>query len=239
MEEHRVQKFIAQSGFASRRKAEELIEKKAVKVNGEIIKLGDKCKQTDIITINNKKINLNENKKIYIALNKPINYICSNKDEFGRKNIFNLIKKEDSISSLFSVGRLDKDTTGLILITNDGDFSQQIIHPSKNILKTYNLLLDKKLINKDKEIIQSGLKIDNYQLSKCYIKELDKEKFNYTIQIYEGKKRQIRKIFEKQNYSVLKLHREKIGNLSLKELNIKQGEYKKYSKQELIKKIFN
>jgi pseudouridine synthase len=235
MDEFRVQKLISQSGFCSRRNAEKLIEEKKVKVNNKIISLGDKCNLNDKITIDDKLISLDV-KKIYIIMNKQKGYVCSKKDEFNRKTIFDLLSLKDNHSSLFSVGRLDKDTTGLIIITNDGDFAQKIIHPSSKISKEYIVQIDRNLKNKDKLFLESGIKLYNKQLTPCTIKRLSQKK--YLVRIFEGKKRQIREMFLKFNYNIISLHRIKIGNLDLEKYNLKYGEYKFVKKEELKNKIF-
>ncbi len=231
----RVQKFISISGFASRRKAEDLIRNGRVKVNGKIINLGDKCFPNDLIEIDNKKINFNLNEKIYIVLNKKVGYTSSKSDEFNRKTIYNLLKPSDNKSNLFSVGRLDRNTSGLIILTNDGGLSQRIIHPSKKIPKEYVIGLNKKLKNEDRLKIENGLILDGFQLSKCNIYPLGS---NYRIIIYEGRKRQIRRIFEMVGYEVISLKRTRIGNLNLNLLNLKEGEYKLVKKEFLEKNIF-
>lgn len=237
MEEQRVQKFISLSGIASRRKAEELIEQGKVKVNGKVISLGDKCLPTDKIEVENKKIHFNTKDKTYIILNKSYGVVTTKSDELGRKNIFDLLKPKDRQDNLFSVGRLDKDTTGLLILTNDGDFNQQIIHPSKKISKEYIIKIDRELENQDKIQIQKGIELDNYKLKRTFIKPIGEK--TYLVKIYEGRKRQVRRMFEEFDYNVLKLTRIRIGNLDLKDLNLKLGEYKIVTKDYLLKNIFD
>lgn len=272
----RVQKFIALSGFASRRKAEELIQENRVQVNGKTITIGDKCSKNDIITIDNKKINFNTEQNTYIVMNKKKGLVCSKSDELGRKTVFDALSKQDQQSNLFTVGRLDKNSSGLLLITNDGLFAQRIIHPSSKILKTYIATLDKNLIENDKKKLQEGITLEGYKLSKCIIEKikpkLEKTKVEtknitntqktnilennnnsnnnttnnlksniehkYIVKISEGRKRQIREMFKKLNYNVKDLSRIKIGNMDLKDLKLKTGEYKQISRNELEKMIF-
>lgn len=236
MEEQRVQKFIALSGIASRRKAEELIEQGRVKVNDKQITIGDKCLPTDKIKVNNKLINFDTDDKKYIIINKSYGYITTKSDELGRKTVFDLLKPQDRKKNLFSVGRLDKDTTGLLILTNDGDFNQQIIHPSKKISKEYIVILDKELENQDKIEIQKGIELDNYKLKRTHIKQIGE--LTYLVKIFEGRKRQVRRMFEEFNYNIVKLTRIRIGNLDLKDTNLKHGEYEIVSKEFLLKKIF-
>ncbi len=229
----RVQKFISVSGYTSRRKAEELIREGRVKVNNEIVSLGDTCSETDEIKIDDVKISFDLKDKIYIIMNKPMGVVCSNDDPHNPSNVFDLLSKSDSKSNLFSIGRLDKYTTGLIILTNDGEFSQKVIHPSSKIKKEYMLLLNKDLDDKDKNAIENGLVLDGYQLSKCVINEVGNK--TYTISINEGKKRQVRRVFEIKDYKVINLKRTKIGNLELKKFNLEEGQYKIVKKTDLDK----
>lgn len=235
MNKERVQKFISISGYCSRRKAEELIKEKRVKVNGEIIEIGGQCFPTDKITIDNKEISFSLDKKKYIILNKPKGYVCSREDKFNSKTIFDIILKNDFENNLFSIGRLDKDTEGLIIITNDGGMNQRIIHPSKKIEKEYILKLNKKLNDVDKKSIESGLVLEGYKLSRCKITEIKNN--IYSIIINEGRKRQIRNVFSMKKYRVEDLKRVRIGNLRLNEKEIKTGKYKIVNK-EFINKVF-
>lgn len=234
--EHRVQKFIALSGLCSRRKAEELISEGKVTVNGKKISLGDKANFKDIIEVSGKKISFSFNFE-YIVMNKKKGYITSKKDELNRKTVFDLLKPKDNQSNFFSIGRLDKDTTGLLIITNDGNFAQRIIHPSSSIPKVYNATLNRELNSKDLKLISGGLLIDKYKLKPCKIKKVDSCVYNVTI--YEGRNRQIRKMFSQRGYDVIALHREKIGNLSISNFKLKQGDYIKLPKKELEKSLFN
>lgn len=232
----RVQKFIALSGYCSRRKAEELIEQKKVTVNDKLISLGDMCCDKDTIKINGKKIQFNIDDKIYIILNKKKGYVTTKSDELNRKTIYNLLDKKDNKKNLFSVGRLDKETSGLIILTNDGDIAQKIIHPSSKIAKEYIGTLNHPLDGKDKISIEKGLILDDIKLSPCKIRRLCQKK--YLIKIYEGRKRQIRRMFEQKSYKVTDLKRIKIGGLDLRSLNINEGEYKIVSLKE-IENVFN
>lgn len=236
MEKARVQKFIALSGYCSRRKAEELIERGVVKVNGVISKLGDQCLPTDSIYVEGKKINFNVSDKVYIVMNKARGYVCSNEDKYNEKTVFDLLDKKDNKAGIFSVGRLDKDTTGLLILTNDGDFAQKVIHPSSKIKKEYIANLDRKLEDRDRISIEKGLVLDDIKLSTCKIKEIG-EKL-YLVSIWEGRKRQVRRMFEMKNYKVFSLRRVRIGNLDLKSFNLKIGEYKVVKLKDLDK-IFN
>ncbi len=235
MEKQRVQKFIQLSGLYSRRKAEELIAKGLVKVNNEVISLGDMCTQNDEIKINDQKINFENKTKKYYLLNKSRGYVCSNDDPHNKETVFDLLKGEDT-TGLFSVGRLDKDTTGLLILTNDGDFANKIIHPSSKIKKEYIAKLNKKLDLNHKKQIEKGIILDDYKLTPCSIKQLGDK---FLIKINEGKKRQIRRMFEKFNYLVTDLERIKIGKLELRKSGLRPGKFKKVNLELLEKEIFN
>lgn len=232
MEKARVQKWIANSGYCSRRKAEELIEKGVVKVNGSLAKLGDQCLISDKIEVSGKIIKA-EDKKIYIILNKPKGFVCSKDDPYNPQTIYDLIDEKDGKNLVKSVGRLDKPTTGLLILTNDGDFSQKIIHPSSSIIKEYLAHLDGNLSEIDKKTIERGVQVDGYRLSPCKIWNLKAN--SYVVRINEGRKRQVRKMFEARDLKVLDLKRTKIGGLDLKDLDIPLGKYKVVSKQDLMK----
>lgn len=236
MEEmQRVQKIIQSSGLYSRRKAEELIAQGKVTVNGCQVSLGDHCTREDEIKINHKILKFSNQEKVYILMNKKRGYVCSNDDPHNKEIVFDLLKKEDNIPGLFTVGRLDKDTSGLLIITNDGDFSNTIIHPSSKIQKEYLATLNKPLEQSHKSQLEKGIKLDGYKLSPCSIKQLGKE---YQIKINEGKKRQIRRMFETFGYKVETLHRTRIGKLSIQKTGMKPGKYKKLPKEFFEKKIF-
>lgn len=237
MEKARVQKFIALSGLCSRRKAELLIEDGRVKINSKVAVLGDQCLPTDIIKVDNKPILFDLEDKVYIVLNKPRGYVTTKADEFNRDTVFDLLKKNDMKPNLFSIGRLDKETSGLLILTNDGDLTQEIIHPSKRIAKEYIVDLNKILDDKNKERIESGLKLDDdVQLNPCRINRLGKK--SYLVTIWEGRKRQIRRMFEQRYMKVIKLHRTKIGDLELDRLKLGFGEYKFVTKDFLKNSIF-
>lgn len=226
--QERVQKIMAHAGVASRRKCEEMIEKGIVKVNGKTAKLGDKAdSDKDKIIVNGKPIR--KEKKVYIILNKPKNILCSVKDKFGRKTVIDLANCKEKV---FPVGRLDFNSEGLIILTNDGDFANQIIHPRYNIKKTYSVILDKQLRKEDIEKIRAGVVIDGRKVN-----VLD---FTYTNQaaqlsIHEGRKHIIRRMFDILGYKVVSLKRISIGNLKL---DLQAGEYKSVSREWLKENIF-
>ena len=222
MEEIRLQKFMADSGIASRRKCEELILQGKVQVNGkQITELGTKINpEKDIVEFENKIIN-NENKKyVYILLNKPIGYVTTSKDQFGRDTVLDLVKVKERI---VPVGRLDMYTSGALILTNDGDFVNKVTHPSHEINKTYNVTVKGIVTDENVKALESGVIIDeNYKTKPAIVKilKIDKEKKISRIQItiHEGKNRQIRKMCKAIDKNVLALHRARIGELTVKNI---------------------
>ena len=239
MEEIRLQKFMADSGIASRRKCEELILQGKVQVNGKpIIELGTKINpEKDVVEFEKKIIN-NENKKyVYILLNKPIGYVTTAKDQFGRDTVLDLVKVKERI---VPVGRLDMYTSGALILTNDGDFVNKVTHPSHEINKTYNVTVRGIVTDENVKALESGVIIDdNYKTKPAIVKilKIDKEKKISRIQItiHEGKNRQIRKMCKAIDKNVLALHRAKIGELTVK--NIPLGKWKFLNKNEIEKLI--
>lgn len=231
----RLQKVIANSGFCSRRKAEELISGGNVKVNGKIVtELGTKIDKSDAITIFDKALTIEQ--KEYILLNKPRGVITSTNDDKKRKTVMDLI---DTDKRLYPVGRLDYDTTGALLLTNDGELANLLMHPKNNIEKLYiakvNGFVDKDALNK----LSRGVYIDNFKTSKSKVrlKKYDKKTNTSIVEIiiHEGRNHQVKKMFEAVGYEVLKLKREKISFLTIDSL--KSGEYRYLSLKE-VKKLY-
>lgn len=232
----RLQKVIANSGYASRRKAEELITSGHVLVNGEIVKeLGTKVDGNDTIVVDGQTIN-NEN-KVYFLLNKPRGVITSTSDELGRKTVVDLINTDKRI---YPVGRLDYDTTGALILTNDGELANLLMHPKNNINKIYVAKV-KGLIGK-KELIKlaSGVYIDGKKTDKARSRILSYDKKTDTsiveLTIHEGRNHQVKKMFESIGYQVLKLKRESIAFLDIKYL--KSGEYVELNPKD-VKKLYS
>lgn len=222
----RINKYIAKCGIASRRKADTLIEQGKISVNDKVMtSLGYIVQEGDIVKYEGKIIKLIED-KYYIMLNKPIGYACTNSKKFDDKVIFDLI---DIDTKLFSIGRLDKDSRGLILITNDGDIYNNVIHPRNEIFKKYIVKLDKSFLHRDKYKIESGIDIGDYITNPSKIKILRENILQ--IEINEGKNRQIRRMFEALNYEVIDLNRVSIGDIKLGDLPI--GSYRFLSNMEV------
>ncbi|MDD6878892.1 MAG: pseudouridine synthase [bacterium] len=229
----RIQKIIANSGIASRRKAEQLIIEGRVKVNGIVVsKLGTLAGKNDVIEVDNIKISNEE--KVYFLLNKPRGIVTTASDEFNRKTVVDLISTDKRI---YPVGRLDYDTTGLIILTNDGEFTNNIIHPRNNIDKTYIAKINGILNPHDIMQLKHGVFIDGYKTSsaKVKVRKIDNKANTSMIEItiHEGKNHQVKKMFEVLGYKVLKLKRESIAFLTLKGLN--SGEYRKLTPKEVNK----
>lgn len=231
----RLQKVIANSGYCSRRKAEELICNGEVKVNGKIVtELGTCVDKSDAITVSGKSLTYEQ--KEYLLLNKPRGVITSTNDEKGRKTVLDLI---DTDKRLYPVGRLDYDTTGALLLTNDGELANLLMHPKNNIEKLYiakvNGFADKDSLIK----LAKGVYIDNFKTSKAKVrlKKYDKKTNTSIVEIiiHEGKNHQVKKMFEAVGYEVLKLKRERISFLTIDSL--KSGEYRYLSLKE-VKKLY-
>ena len=223
----RLNKFIAQSGLCSRREADNLILKKQVTVNGKTIKkMGIIIKKTDKVKVDNK--NISPEKKIYILLNKPKDYITTNKDTHNRKIVIDLIKNVKE--RIFSIGRLDRKTTGLLLLTNDGELSKKLTHPSHKIKKIYSLQINKPITKNDFNKLKEGIEIDNEKIHINKINILNNRK-ELGIEIHMGKNRIIRKLFESLDYKIIKLDRVMFGPLTKK--NLPRGKWKFLDQKEL------
>lgn len=228
----RLQKVIAQTGYCSRRKAEELIEQGRVQVNGKTIKeMGTKVNFDDDITIDGNGLNLKED-KVYYLLNKPRGIITSTSDDKKRKTVVDLIKESKRI---YPVGRLDYDTTGVLLLTNDGELTNLLIHPKNNIEKLYIAKINGIPTKVELAKLANGVIIDGRKTSraKVKLKKLDKKANTSVIEvvIHEGRNHQVKKMFEAIGYEVLKLRRERFAFLDVNDL--KSGDYRELSVKEV------
>ena len=227
----RLQKFLANAGVASRRKSEELILQGKISVNGKVVcELGTKIDtDKDVVEYNGKEVR-NKDSKIYILLNKPIDYVTTVHDQFGRNTVLDLIDIKEKI---VPVGRLDMYTSGALILSNDGEFINNITHPSHEIEKTYNVTIRGIISDEDIEKLKSGVEIQNNdevyvtRPARVKILKIDEEKkvSRLEIVIHEGKNRQIRKMCEAIGKSVIALHRSKIGSIGVKDLKIGTWRY--------------
>ena len=225
--EERLQKYLANCGVASRRKCEEYILQGKVKVNGEIItELGTKVNpEKDVIEFENKKVKENT-KYVYILLNKPIGYVTTADDQFGRDTVLDLVKVKERI---VPVGRLDMYTSGALILTNDGDFVYKVTHPKHEIEKTYTVTVKGIVQNSEVEKLRQGVQIEDYITKPAKVKilktDVEKDISRLEITIHEGKNRQVRKMCEAVGRKVLALHRSKIGNIAVKDLELGKWRY--------------
>lgn len=227
----RINKFIAESGVASRRAADNLIQDGQVKINGKVCKLGDEVKVgVDHVSVGGKVINVVKTYE-YFIMNKPKGYICSAKDEKGRKTVIDLLPQTSK--RVFPVGRLDYDTEGLLILTNDGELTFKLTHPRNEIPKTYLVKTEKPVSIEDVNKLRTGVYIDGVKTKKCniHLLETKKEGSKLHITITEGRNRQVRKMFEAINNNVDFLKRIKIGELTLTGLN--RGEVRKLYPDEI------
>ena len=234
MEKERLQKYLANQGVCSRRKAEEHILNGDVKVNGKVVtELGTKIDPSkDEVYFMNEKVGKSE-RKVYILLNKPIGYVTTTKDQFGRDTVLDLVKVKENV---LPVGRLDMYTSGALILTNDGDFIYKVTHPKYEIEKTYNVTLKGIITNEEMDKLRSGVKIEDYVSGKAKVRllKIDKEKniSRIEITIHEGKNREVRKMCAAIGRKVLALHRSKIEDLDVKDLKL--GEWRYLTKSEIM-----
>ena len=232
----RLQKVIANSGYTSRRKAENLISSGKVKVNGVISKeLGVKVKPTDVIEINGVKLYKEE--KEYYLLYKPRGVISSTDDDKGRKTVIDLV---DTSSRVYPIGRLDYDTTGVLLLTNDGDFANMLMHPSNEVEKVYFAKVKGILKGEHIKSLEQGVVIDGVKTSraKVKLKRVDKKQKTSFVEltIHEGRNHQVKKMFESVGFEVIKLSRERLAFFTLEGLTA--GDYRPLKPKE-VKKAFS
>ena len=223
----RLNKYIASSGVCSRRKADELIEAKKVKVNGNLVEdFGMQIdEKKDVVIVYDKRIRL-ENKKIYLMLNKPVGYVTTNDEQLGRKCTNDLIHENERV---FPIGRLDMDSEGLLLFTNDGEFSNSLMHPSKKVEKVYIAKLNRKINDEKIEMLKNGVDIGDYVTKPAKVQRIASNVVKITIS--EGKNRQVRRMCDAVGLKVIKLQRVQIGNLELGTLPV--GKYRHLTKQEV------
>lgn len=232
----RLQKLIAEAGYCSRRKAEELIKQGKVKVNGNIItELGTKASFGDEIMVNGNVLDHEE--KEYYLFYKPRSVVCTTKDDKGRKTIMDYFV---TTKRIYPVGRLDYDTTGLLLLTNDGEFANLMMHPSSKIDKFYVAKVKGVVTGDDVKKLKSGILLDNKKVypSRVKVKRIDKKSMTTIVEItlHEGKNHEVKRLMESVDHEVLKLKREAFGFLTLG--NLKSGEKRMLSPKE-VKQLYN
>lgn len=231
--EERLQKLIARAGIASRRKAEELIIQGRVKVNGIKAEIGQKADPNkDEITVDRRPLHLQ--KKRYFLLYKPQGYITTMKDEFRRPCVNDLLQTLNIREKLFTVGRLDNDSEGLMIATNDGELANKIAHPRFEIKKTYKVVLGKALSDRAQKRLLKGVLIEGREVE---IKDLKVSADPKIIEmtIHEGRNRIVRKLMEKIGYKVMRLVRIKIGDIEIK--GLKEGQFREVTREEIEKGV--
>ena len=230
----RINKYIASCGVASRRKAEEIILAKRVKVNGKTVEelSFNIDENNDVVEIDGQRIGLNE-ESVYIVLNKPEGYITTVKDQFDRPSVLDLVS--DIKERVYPIGRLDYETSGLLILTNDGDLTYKLTHPKQEVDKTYMAIVKGIPTKEEQKNFEEGLYIEDYKTAPAKIKVVKKaEEKNYAIcqiKIHEGRNRQVRKMCRAINHPVMRLRRVAMGKITLKDTEV--GKYRHLSKEEV------
>lgn len=227
----RLNKFLSSCGVASRRRSDELIREGKIAINGKTVTTPGVVvnERKDKVSYDGKELTL-PSSFVYIKLNKPKGYICSASDEKGRKTIYDLIKTEER---LFSIGRLDYDTEGLIILTNDGDFANQVAHPSYSIEKEYQVTIEGKILESELAVMRKGAIVDGERMPPARVKLIsaDEKTTKLSVVINEGQNRQVRRMFEAIGKVIILLKRVRIGQVRLGGLS--RGEYRDLREDEL------
>lgn len=229
----RLQKFMADCGVASRRKSEEIIEAGKVKVNGHVAHIGDKVNpKKDLVTVRGKRIN-SVSRNYYIMLHKPRGYVTTVSDELGRKTVMDLVS--DIKARIYPVGRLDKDSEGLLLLTNDGTFANALSHPGHNFAKVYRVTVRPEINDEILFNLRNGIEIDGRKTAPCDVNVITEEPGRVVLEfiLREGRNRQIRKMCEAVNLQVARLKRISVGSLKLGMLP--QGKWRELTDNEVKK----
>lgn len=227
----RLQKFLSEAGIASRRKAEEMIRSGLVKVNGKIANIGDSVDpKTDSVSVGGKKVK-KENSLRYILLNKPRGYVTTTDDDLGRKCVLELVSGVKE--RIYPVGRLDRVSEGALILTNDGEFANAMMHPSKHVPKTYRVTVRPGITSEQVDILSTGVDIDGRMTAPADVRVLSKEEGRAVLEIvlYEGRNRQIRRMCEALELEVARLKRTAVGSVKLGML--KTGEWRDLTPQEV------
>ena len=227
----RINKFLAEKGIASRRHADEMIAAGRVKINGEIATLGANIEETDVVLVDEQPLSRDEKVEKYYIMNKPKGVVCTVSDDRGRKTVMDYLP--ENVGRIFPVGRLDYDTEGLLLLTNDGDLAFRLTHPTNEVPKTYMARIAGTMTEKDLNRIRSGIELDGAMTKKCkaHIVETNKAYTKVHITITEGRNRQVRRMFEAIGKNVEFLKRISIGQLKLSGLD--RGEIRPLTEMEI------
>lgn len=230
MEKIRINKFLAELGVGSRRAIDKMIEEKRIKVNGVLAESGIKVDKTDKIFVNGKLLEFEKKKKVYFMLNKPKRVLSTAKDERGRKTVVDLI---DTKERIFPIGRLDYDTEGLLLLTNDGEIFNKVIHPRTEVYKTYLVEAKGNINMTTLNKLKRGIMLDDKMTlpAKAKILLADERHTELHFAIKEGRNRQVRRMFELVGHPVINLKRIMLGELNLEGLEV--GEYRPLTKKEI------
>ncbi len=239
----RIQKYLSQCGVCSRREAEVRIEEGRVTVNGSIAEIGmDIDENKDKVYVDGALVKGLVEDKVVLAMNKPKGYLCSNSDPFAAQTVFDLLPAPYNKMKLFCVGRLDKGSKGLLILTNDGDLANKIIHPSSGIVKKYRVLLNRDLDPKIIPILLRGVVVDGEKLRASKIEtevQIDAPNAARRVEVWlnQGRKREIRRMFEAMGYFVKELTRFQIGGFVMRK--IPEGSYKRLLQKDVEKLLRN
>lgn len=226
----RLQKYLADAGIASRRKCEKLIEEGRVKLNGAVAEIGMNVNDGDVVTLDGKRVRAN-NERVMIAFYKPKNVICSNAEDEDRKKVTDFFKELPY--RLYTVGRLDYDSEGLILVTNDGDAANRLMHPRYGLSKTYNVLCSGRFTDAEIHALASGVMLEDGMTAPARVKllrETDNGNTELSITIHEGRNRQVRRMVAAVGHDTLRLVRVSIGKLTIS--GLKSGQWRFLSREE-------
>lgn len=226
----RLQKYLADAGIASRRKCEQLIEEGRVKLNGAVAEIGMNVNDGDVVTLDGKRVRAN-NERVMIAFYKPKNVICSNAEDEDRKKVTDFFKELPY--RLYTVGRLDYDSEGLILVTNDGDAANRLMHPRYGLSKTYNVLCSGRFNDAEIHALASGVMLEDGMTAPARVKllrETDNGNTELSITIHEGRNRQVRRMVAAVGHDTLRLVRVSIGKLTIS--GLKSGQWRFLSREE-------